>query len=217
MSCARRPAAAFRRQPHGQVQTEIGQAREGPAAANRRRRQHRRKRIDKMRVQKSALLLLQVFLPAHPDQSPVRQTALNLVQLAVDRRLQGPDLDVDRRQLRRRRQTGEVRGADAPVDLQTQAADPDHEKFVQIRRRDGEEFQALQKRRRRCFSLFKNAPVKVEPAQFAAEITAAVLFQGKFRHLVTTISAIGARSAWPPPRRPAAAGGGFRDAVSFSG
>src|SRR5258706_11442200 len=58
---------------------------------------------------------------------------------------------------------------DAFGDLLFETRDPDHEKLVQVGRKDREEFESLKNRQALIGRLFENMTVKFEPAQFAVE------------------------------------------------
>jgi hypothetical protein len=55
------------------------------------------------------------------------------------------------------------------VDLLFHDGNADLEKLVEIRAKDGEKFYALNERLGRILRFFENAPVKLEPAEFAID------------------------------------------------
>ena len=61
---------------------------------------------------------------------------------------------------------------DPPLLLPPQSGDPDHEKFIQIRARNGQETKTFQKRMRRICSFFEDPLVKFQPGKLAIEIAA---------------------------------------------
>ena len=54
--------------------------------------------------------------------------------------------------------------------LLPQTRHADHEELVQVGAEDGQEFDPLQQRGRLVQRLFQDAPVELQPAQFAIEI-----------------------------------------------
>src|SRR4051812_17328047 len=54
--------------------------------------------------------------------------------------------------------------------MRLQAGDPDHEEFIEIIGRDGQEADAFEQRMPRVARLFEYSPVEGEPAQLAIEI-----------------------------------------------
>ena len=57
-------------------------------------------------------------------------------------------------------------GGDAGAHLRAQAGDPHHEEFIEVVRRDRQEFQPLQQRMSAVGGFFENAAIEIEPGQF---------------------------------------------------
>ena len=115
------------------------------------------------------------------------QTAVDLVGHARGRSADAFELLLDRHAV------GAGAVGDAGLHFLLQAADADHEEFVEVGLEDGEELQAFQQRHVWVLGLLQDAAVEFQPTQLAVEIEGRIV---QARH-----GRLGRRMTEPPPER----------------
>ncbi len=161
------------RQPHQQVQGKVGDMRERVRRVHRQGGDQRENLLDE--------IASQIFLMVRAELA-VAFGAVNLDAffLQLPYQVQGAEIDVffhgaDVIQavldLFHRCSAVDRQVMDPGHHLLFQAADPFHEKFIQVRRGNGQEFQALQKRDPAVLGFGQNPAVELEPGQLAVQKT----------------------------------------------
>ena len=151
-----------------QAETEVGNERERMGRVDRKRRQHRKEAIDEVAVEPLPLVILEP-LGRHDGNARVGElgyqrnpTLLLLHHEPVGALVDGANLRCGAQAV--------LRGFDdARLDLTMQAGDADHVELVEVRCRDREKAQALQRRVVEVLGLLHHPRVEVKPAQLTID------------------------------------------------
>ena len=158
-------------QHHREVERLVEEVREGVAGVDGQRRQHRENLALEDQAQVPFIGVGEVLEAAEDDALALQRRQHAFVEAAVGLGGHAPDGLFDAFELLLDRHVvGAGAVGDAGLHLLLQAADADHEKLIQVRLENGEEFEALQQRYARVLRLLQDAAVKFEPAQLAVDV-----------------------------------------------
>ena len=161
----------------GQVQTQVRDMRKRASRVEGQRRQHRKDSLLEVLGGAPELGLAQIGVVEHEDVfgrqrgHQLVEALAGLVQHALQFAANGDQLSP---------RTHAVR-ADlhrAGLHLSRKAGDPDHEKFVEVGAKNGEELHALQQRIAFVFGLLEYAPLEGQQAQFTIDVQLGVFESG---------------------------------------
>ena len=140
------------------------------------RRQHRKDVAAKVGGQGIFLLVVDVLVQAQEDafffesgQELLAQTLERLAEHAAHLFADGGKL------IARRHAVGAGADGDARSDFLLQAADADHEEFVEVGSEDGQELDPLQQRHGAIERFFENATIELQPAKLAIDVQAGIV------------------------------------------
>ena len=131
---------------HDDVEAERGEQRKRPRRVNRQRCEHRQDGIGEERAQRGALCLGEVGESQQPDSMCGESGKQFFRGQPVQRRHERMRALRDGRELPGGRQAAEVGRGVAFGDGLFETRDANHEKLVEVRRRDGRKFDALEQR-----------------------------------------------------------------------
>ena len=165
-----RPAVSHARKLQGNREAEIGNERERVRRIDGERRQQR-KNVREKEILEPGLLRLADIGSVNQRNAGFRERPPQLAPLGL--------LILDQQQhgfgnahkLLGGCQAFGAFGADAGAHLRSKAGDAHHEKFVEVVGRDREELQPLQQGIAAIGGFFENAPVEIEPGEFAVDKT----------------------------------------------